>query len=356
VIVDQSRNCCARQLLEDLSPDQAVSLAPGVHRSQTSPQDAISPGLLGPVSDRSANDGSLPIPSTASNPTSPGYGSKRYAASIQSLLDVPPGPDVLSRATEEMGIEAMLRWPFCKEYLHQLGISTSETLVELLGQVSSHIAPATIGHESPGFNRQTILHLVENFLVNNNVKNPIIDPVELRRDAEELLDSSYRHGGRFCRLVSRHQVAWRFMLIARCFKLLVLAISSISTSLTDHAPPGQVMVPRDAPEFRAADLYFQESQRHMGTLYCENTLISVQCAFLSGVYLMYTLRIMAAWKAFVQASTQCLGYFASRRRLKVSFESHAQSRDEVLEHGGQTSANLRALEDSLYWSCLKSEM
>lgn len=140
--------------------------------------------------------------STASNRTSPASGSKNYVARIHSLLDVPPGPDVLSRATEEMGIEAMLRWPVCKESLDQLGISTSETLVQLLGQVSSHIAPATMGHESHDLNRQTVLHLVENFLIHNNVKNPIIDPVELRRDAEELLQSSHRHGGRFCRLVS----------------------------------------------------------------------------------------------------------------------------------------------------------
>jgi hypothetical protein len=100
-----------------------------------------------------------------------------------------------------MGIEAMLRWPVCKKSLDQLDISTSETLVEMLGHVSTHIAPATLGHDSQSFNRQTVLHLVENFLIHNNVKNPIIDPVELRRDAEELLDSSYRHGGRFCRLV-----------------------------------------------------------------------------------------------------------------------------------------------------------
>jgi hypothetical protein len=111
------------------------------------------------------------------------------------------------------------------------------------------------------------------------------------------------------------------------------------------------MVPRDAPEFRAGDLYFQGAQHHMGALYCGNSLISVQCAFLSGVYLMYTMRIMAAWKAFVQASTQCLGYFASRRRLGFSYEPHAEN-----GNGDDTSANMRALEDSLYWSCLKSEM
>jgi hypothetical protein len=116
------------------------------------------------------------------------------------------------------------------------------------------------------------------------------------------------------------------------------------------------MVPRDAPEFRAADLYFQGSQHHMGALYCENSLIAVQCAFFSGVYLMYTMRIMAAWKAFVQASTQCLGYFASRRRLKFSIDPNAQNGTNVLENDDHASTNVRALEDSLYWSCLKSEM
>lgn len=116
------------------------------------------------------------------------------------------------------------------------------------------------------------------------------------------------------------------------------------------------MVPRDAPDFRSGDLYFQGAQHHMGALYCDNSLISVQCAFLSGVYLMYTMRIMAAWKSFVQASTQCLGYFASRRRLGFSFEPYAESGNEAIKHSDDTSVNMRALEDSLYWSCLKSEM
>ncbi|OKP12151.1 hypothetical protein PENSUB_2311 [Penicillium subrubescens] len=337
-VSNQSHDCCARQLLEHISPEQSGSFGSSVHQSQTTQHDVVSPVLLDPVSNHSAHHENLPMLSTTSNRTSPGSGSKNYVASIQSLLDVPPGPDVMYRATEEMGIEAMLRWPVCKESLDQLGISTSATLVEMLGQVSTHIAPATLGHDSQSFKRQTILHLVENFLIHNNVKNPIIDPVELRRDAEELLDSSYRHGGRFCRL------------------LLVLAISSISISLTDHAPAGQVMVPRDAPEFRSADLYFQGAQHHMGALYCENSLISVQCAFMSGVYLMYTMRIMAAWKAFVQASTQCLGYFACRRRLGFSYEPNAESGNGAFENGEDTSANMRALEDSLYWSCLKSEI
>jgi hypothetical protein len=210
--------------LEHLSPGQAGSLGLGVHQSQTSPHDDVSPGLLGPVSNQSANHGTIPILSTTSNRTSPGNGSKKYVASIQSLLDLPPGTDVLSRATEEMGIEAMLRSLICKESLGQLGVLTSGTLVQLLGQVSSHIAPATLGHESQGFNRQTTLHLVENFLVHNNVKNPIIDPVELQRDAEELLDSSFRQGGGFCRLgefgTNLHtDTSWRPTILSSWFLL-----------------------------------------------------------------------------------------------------------------------------------------
>ncbi|KAF7714749.1 Fungal Zn(2)-Cys(6) binuclear cluster domain-containing protein [Penicillium ucsense] len=339
-VVDQRHECCARQISKSLGSDQAVSLGADVHSTPRSAQDAASFGLFDHISTRSAHDPSLPQLVTTSNPTSPGYGSKAYAASIQSLLDIPPGPDVLLRATEEMGIEAMLRWPICSEALHQLGMSPDRTLVELLGQVSCHIAAAGLRDDFPGVKRQAVFPLVENFLVNNNVKNPIIDPVELRRDAEDLMDSSYRHGGRFCRL------------------LLVLAISSISTSLTDHTSPGEVTVARDATEFRTTDLYFQGAQQHMGSLFCENTLISVQCAFLSGVYLMYTMRILAAWKAFVQASTQCLGYFACRRGLASSAESDVgrEAGLSIAQDQLQASANLRALEDSLYWSCLKSEI
>lgn len=77
-------------------------------------------------------------------------------------------------------------------------------------------------------------------------------------------------------------------------QLLVLAVSSISTSLADSASAGQISLPRKDPAFSAAELYFQASQRRIGALYFENSLLSTQCAFLTAVYLMYTMRIMAA--------------------------------------------------------------
>lgn len=149
-----------------------------------------------------------------------------------------------------------------------------------------------------------------------------------------------------------------YVLTSNSFQLLVLAISRISVSLADRASTGQISVLRDEYAFRSAELYFQASQRRIGALYCENSLLAAQCAFLTGVYLMYTMRIMAAWKAFVQAGTQCLGYFASRGLIDTRSESNIKPRDKaVAEHSNpEASSDLRALEDSLYWSCLKSEV
>jgi hypothetical protein len=76
---------------------------------------------------------------------------------------------------------------------------------------------------------------------------------------------------------------------------------------------------------------------------------------------MYTMRILAAWKAMVQASTQCLGYMATKGLMNVGKEGGnivsnccpAESPESIQS---STSSKLRVLEDSLYWSCLKSEL
>jgi hypothetical protein len=77
---------------------------------------------------------------------------------------------------------------------------------------------------------------------------------------------------------------------------------------------------------------------------------------------MYTLRIMAAWKSFVQAGTQCLAYLTSRRVMDLQVGPNGDREKLVGEYGyirnlnSAPSSNLRALEDGLYWSCLKSEV
>lgn len=118
-------------------------------------------------------------------------------------------------------------------------------------------------------------------------------------------------------------------------------------------------MPPTHPAYQLGEYYFREAQRRLGVLTCENSLVAAQCGFFTGVYLMYTLRILAAWKAFINAGTQCLGYFASKRLIDIT--SYPSAPDETFRHisnhqDGPSTSNSRALEDALYWSCLKSEV
>ena len=122
--------------------------------------------------------------------------------------DVPPSSDVLSKAYSEMGIEAMLKWPVFAGRLSRLEVSTSETLVELLGQVSTIELSSTdssrTGRDTDGMDLdgETVRHLIENFLVNNNLKNPILDPMQLRKYGQDIVESGWQWDGKSCLLVS----------------------------------------------------------------------------------------------------------------------------------------------------------
>jgi hypothetical protein len=139
----------------------------------------------------------------------------------------------------------------------------------------------------------------------------------------------------------------------------VCAISTISTSITDVSCD-RVPYP-SADRMSAGEAYFQASQRRIGVMYLENALVTTQCSFLTGVYLMSTMRIMAAWKAFAQAGTQCLGYLISRGRFCTPAAGTDGSLPPVppvndLQEDSLAQRKLQAIEECLYWSCLKSEL
>jgi hypothetical protein len=59
-------------------------------------------------------------------------------------------------------------------------------------------------------------------------------------------------------------------------------------------------------ELAIAEVYFHAAQRRIGMLNHENSLTWAQCSFLTTVFLMSIMRLLAAWKCFVQAGNQCL--------------------------------------------------
>jgi hypothetical protein len=143
-------------------------------------------------------------------------------------------------------------------------------------------------------------------------------------------------------------------------QLLVCAVGAISRPMKDVAVDGG---PSASDRLAQADVYFQASQRRMGMLLHENSLLATQCSFLTGVYLMSTMRILAAWKSFAQASTQLQGYLMSTGRTeqrsvsgRSSFPIHWYKSHHVSRIDNHPDQSVRAVEESLYWSCLKSEL
>lgn len=153
---------------------------------------------------------------------------------------------------------------------------------------------------------------------------------------------------------SRSLVLQNGRLLTPYFQLLVCAISTLSASLSDELSPG---VSKQKDKLVTAEAYFTASQRRLGMLCHENSFIGAQCSFLSAVYLMSTLRILAAWKCFVQAGSQCLVWLTSQGRMTQGSKLNAaDSSDDNMPWQQNESERAHHIEESLYWSCLKSEM
>ena len=103
-----------------------------------------------------------------------------------------------------------------------------------------------------------------------------------------------------------------------------------------------------------AEAYFQASQRRLGMLYHENSILAGQCTFLTGVYLCSTNQILAGWKSFVHASNQILAWLRSNDRLQQEEFQENITSDKHPESPASITKNY--VEESLYWSCLKSEV
>jgi hypothetical protein len=135
-------------------------------------------------------------------------------------------------------------------------------------------------------------------------------------------------------------------------QLIVCAVSSLNCSLGEELEPGPS---KTTAKLASAESYFLASQRRIGMLYHQNSLVAAQCTFLTAVYLMQTMQILAAWKCVVQASSQCLAWLTSQGRLK-STGSTEEKREGELAFQRDLNPAARHAEDCLYWSCLKSEL
>ncbi|KAF2448339.1 hypothetical protein P171DRAFT_353501 [Karstenula rhodostoma CBS 690.94] len=180
----------------------------------------------------------------------------------------------------------------------------------------------------PDLRKEDVPHLVEAFLLNVHVKNPIFDPNYLRSMAKAVVD---------------HGFNWE---ASSCLVLTVCALAAISSTFACRPIRGTSISPEDAalsetslsttPGYHLAEAYYIASRKRIGLL--KDTLLATECHFMSGVYEMYSLRPLQAATSF--------------NRACVTFQTLTWMRTEYYITESQLG---KARASRLYWSCLKSE-
>jgi hypothetical protein len=99
-----------------------------------------------------------------------------------------------------MSIESILKWSIFSETAPHLIPALETPLIEIVGQPR----PKYVGPPSstlPDLSPETINRLVQNFLDNNHIKNPVLDVKELWADAREFAESGPQWDGSSCLIV-----------------------------------------------------------------------------------------------------------------------------------------------------------
>jgi hypothetical protein len=129
-------------------------------------------------------------------------------------------------------------------------------------------------------------------------------------------------------------------------QLLVCALGSIAEAFHDIHPHTSLMT-RNSPSFVLARAFFEASQKRIGLLMRGSGVLEAQCFFYSGVYLMTIQKPMDAWRHFVQAAAVSQG-FDFLRISEKSFPVEILLDDDMQRD--------RVSQESIYWTCFKSEL
>ena len=166
---------------------------------------------------------------------------------------------------------------------------------------------------------------LDNFFLNVHSKNPILDEASARALVQKV----------FTDIADRSP--------ASCLAMLICALSCIA------GPFG----PSDGSKLgtRAHEEsvhFFEMAQDRIGSLLVSPDIIGAQCFFLSGVYLMYMMQPVCAWRHFSQALATCQ-HFPFIMRAQQLPSDHAFSPVSTEMASGDTQ------EQAVYWSTWKSE-
>lgn len=207
--------------------------------------------------------------------------------------------------------------------------------------------------------------LIDRFLQNVHTKNPILD-----------VEALVKHG----RQCAERGIGWD---ARSCLVLMACALGSVAKPFSRPMPPDSHVYDRrhvststpstarlHAKELEQGDSCFTLACRRLGSL--KYSMLSAQCYFFAGgmypahckfcrvckltmeitVYLMYTLRPLDSWHYFLHASIFFQVHLKTAHGVGGNFEEVLSTHHHT---GSSTARKMKRLEQSLYWSCFKSE-
>lgn len=189
-----------------------------------------------------------------------------------------------------------------------------------------------------GVDKSGIPGLVDSFLQNAHTKNPVCDVAELVQLGEQ---ASHMGNG------------WES---PSCLLLIACALGSVARAFDDtlqeyldHIDRGgqangseACSVGAQGDELAAGERFYRLACQRLGCV--GHNMLGSQAHFFAGVYLMYTFRPLEAWDQFYQASS-----FYQFYQRSVYGSDHVVRLEQI-------NSRQRRLEQSLYWSCFKSEV
>ncbi|KAJ9660078.1 Zcf27p [Neophaeococcomyces mojaviensis] len=173
---------------------------------------------------------------------------------------------------------------------------------------------------------QTTRALLDRFFQYCHIKNPVLTDEDFIR--------------RVVAKVSLNGVEWSG---ESCLTLLICALGSISTPFgdSDSTTPG-------SESFVTSQAYFQAAQKRLGTVVGNAGVLSAQCLFFAGVYMMCIFKPNNAWRFFSQALACC-------QEFDLITHNAALWKDTEAFEMYSSPQRLSAAEQAIYWSSWKSE-
>lgn len=234
------------------------------------------------------------------------------------------------------------------------------------GQDFNHKAAPAIGLLQLDWDE--IPSLLTKFLRMAHIMNPILDCPTLMKYGRAVVELGPQWDSRTCLVVSIHffmcytviQYMSRELTDGSYYnkQLVAAALGAIASPFSPFADTVESLSSsssrQDGNALRQkAESYYEYARRRFGLLGID--LTSSHCYFLSGVYLLWTLRPIEAWQAFSQATslyTLYLKILAARRLTHIRDTTDG----EMVPDEHECHENLKqCLEQRLYWSCIKSE-